>query len=68
MNGARVRIGRVRMKSGGASVRVIDRPPEGRIVRAGTLDQVAGQVGLEQAFLDAVGSGPVERELSWFAS
>jgi ABC-2 type transport system ATP-binding protein len=41
---------------------------EGRIVRAGTLDQVAGQAGLEQAFLDAVGSGPVERELSWFAS
>jgi ABC-2 type transport system ATP-binding protein len=40
----------------------------GSIVRAGTLDQVAGQVGLEQAFLDAVGSGPVERELSWFAS
>src|SRR6202012_4568726 len=29
------------------------------IVRAGTLDQVAGAAGLEQAFLDAVGSGPV---------
>jgi ABC-2 type transport system ATP-binding protein len=40
----------------------------GRVVRSGTLDQVAGQVGLDQAFLDAVGSGPVERELSWFAS
>jgi ABC-2 type transport system ATP-binding protein len=41
---------------------------QGQLVRAGTLDQVAGAVGLEQAFLDAVGSGPVERELSWFAS
>jgi ABC-2 type transport system ATP-binding protein len=41
---------------------------QGQLVRAGTLDQVAGSVGLEQAFLDAVGSGPVERELSWFAS
>jgi ABC-2 type transport system ATP-binding protein len=40
----------------------------GTIVRAGTLAQVAGQAGLEQAFPDAVGSGPVERELSWFAS
>jgi ABC-2 type transport system ATP-binding protein len=40
----------------------------GAIVRSGTLDQVAGQAGLQQAFLDAVGSGPVERELSWFAS
>jgi ABC-2 type transport system ATP-binding protein len=40
----------------------------GAIVRAGPLDQVAGTAGLEQAFLDAVGSGPVERELSWFAS
>jgi ABC-2 type transport system ATP-binding protein len=40
----------------------------GAVVRAGTLDQVAGPAGLEQAFLDAVGSGPVERELSWFAS
>jgi ABC-2 type transport system ATP-binding protein len=46
-------------------VAVMDR---GAIVRAGTLEQVAGQAGLEQAFLDAVGSGPVERELSWFAS
>ena len=41
---------------------------QGAVVRAGTLDQIAGQAGLEQAFLDAVGSGPVERELSWFAS
>ena len=41
---------------------------QGQLVRAGPLDQVAGSVGLEQAFLDAVGSGPVERELSWFAS
>ena len=40
----------------------------GRVVRSGTLDQVAGQAGLEQAFIDAIGSGPVERELSWFAS
>jgi ABC-2 type transport system ATP-binding protein len=40
----------------------------GAIVRAGTLDQVAGPAGLEQAFLDAAGSGPVDRELSWFAS
>jgi ABC-2 type transport system ATP-binding protein len=40
----------------------------GAVVRAGTLDQVAGAAGLEQAFLAAVGSGPVERELSWFAS
>jgi ABC-2 type transport system ATP-binding protein len=40
----------------------------GQVVRSGTLAAVAGQTGLEQAFLDAVGSGPVERELSWFAS
>lgn len=40
----------------------------GAIVRSGTLEQVAGEAGLQQAFLDAVGSGPVERELSWFAS
>ncbi len=40
----------------------------GAVVRAGTLDQVAGPAGLGQAFLEAVGHGPVERELSWFAS
>jgi ABC-2 type transport system ATP-binding protein len=40
----------------------------GSIVRVGTVAQVSGQGGLEQAFLEAVGSGPVERELSWFAS
>ena len=40
----------------------------GAILRTGTLAQVAGDAGLQQAFLDVVRSGPVDRELSWFRS
>ena len=40
----------------------------GETLRWGTVAQVAGDSGLQQAFLDVVGSGPVERELSWFRS
>jgi ABC-2 type transport system ATP-binding protein len=40
----------------------------GALVRDGTIAEVAGEVGLQQAFIDAVGAGPVERELSWLRS
>ena len=40
----------------------------GVILRTGTVAQVAGNLGLQQAFVDLVGPERVQRELSWFQS